>query len=92
VAKSNSANCETLVDLFSYVGVILKRLRVYPEVSVIPEVTLILTKIMAELVFVFAIPTKDVKDRPLTGESILINKSLSNVHLSALCKDITRGD
>jgi hypothetical protein len=91
VAKSNSANCEPLVDLFSYVGVILKRLRVYPEVSVIPEVTHILAKIMAELVVDFAIATKDVKHRPLR-ESILINRSLSDVPLREIYKGITRGD
>ena len=46
---------------------------------------------MAELVFVFAIATKDAKDRPL-GELILINKSLSNVHIREICEATTRGD
>jgi hypothetical protein len=50
------------VDLFGFVDDVLKRLRIYPEVSVIPRVTQILVEIMTELVFVFAIATRDVKD------------------------------
>ena len=69
MAKSDAANSDPLVDLFGYVEDVLKRLKIYPDVSVIPEVSQILVKIMAELVIVFAIATKDVKDRPLTGES-----------------------
>lgn len=91
MAKSSAANCDPLVDLFSFVGAILKRLNIYPEVSVISEVTQILANIMTELVLVFGIATEDVKDGPL-GESILINKSLSNVLLREIREEITTGD
>ena len=91
VAKSDSANRDPLVDLFGYVEDVLKRLKINPEVTVIPGVTQILVKIMAELVFVFAIATNDVKDGPLS-ESVFISKSLSNVALRELCKNTTGGD
>jgi len=91
MAKRDAANCDPLVDLFGYVENILKRLKIYPDVSFIPGVTQILIEIMTELVFVFAMATKDVKDGPLS-ESILISKSLSNVARRAICKETTSGD
>jgi len=91
MAKRDAANRDPLVDLFGYVKIILKRLKVYPDASVIPDVTQMLVKIMAELVFVFAIATKDVKDGQ-PGESVLISKSLSNVARREICKDTTRED
>ena len=91
VAKNDAANRDPLVDLFCYVDSVLKRLKICPEVSVIPGVTQILVKIMSQLVFVFAIATKEVKDGPLS-ESVLISKSLSNVALREICKETTGGD
>jgi len=89
MAKSDAANCDTLVDLFVYVEIVLKRLKIYPEVTVIPGVTQMLVKIMTELVVAFAIVTKDVEDGQLGSESILISKSesLSNVALRKLCEE-----
>ena len=69
-SESGAANYDPFVDLFGYVEIVLKRLKIYAEVSVIPGVTQILVKIMTELVFVFAIATKEVQDG-LHGESIL---------------------
>ena len=91
VAKSDAANRDPLVDLFGYVEDVVKQLKITPEVTVIPGVTQKLVKIMAELVFVFAIATKDVKDGPLS-ESVLISKSLSNVALREICKKTTGRD
>jgi len=90
VAKRDAANCDPLVDLFGYIENILKQLKIYPDVSVIPGVPQILDEIIAELVFVFAIATKDIKDQPLS-ESILISKSLSNVTCRGICKETTGG-
>jgi len=90
MAKSDAANHDPLVDLFGFVEIILKRLKIYPDASVVPDVTQMLVKIMAELVFVFAIATKDVTDGPLC-ESILISKSLSNVARRGIYKETTSG-
>jgi len=87
VAKSDAANCDALVDLFSYVEIVLKRLKIYPEVSFIPGVTQMLVKIMTELVLAFAIATKDVEDGQLRSELTFISKSISNVALRKLCKE-----
>lgn len=64
MAKSDAANCDALVDLFDYVENILKRLKIYPdpEITVTPEMTQTLVKIMIELMSVFAIATKKVKE------------------------------
>jgi len=92
VAKSDAANCDLLVDLFGFVEDVLKRLKVYPEVSVIPGATQALVKIMTEFVLVFAIATKDVMGGRSLSESILISQSLSNVALREIPKETTRGD
>ena len=76
MAKSDAANFDSLVDLFGYVKDVLKRLKIYPEASVIPGVTQTLVKIMTELVLIFAIATKDVKRGWSLSESILISNSL----------------
>ena len=92
MAKSDAENFDPLSVLFRYIEDVLKRLKIYPEVSVMPRVTQILVKIMTEFVFVFGIATKDVKrGRPLS-ESILIMKSLFNVSLREICKSTTGGD
>jgi len=90
VAESDTTNYDPLVELFDYVEIVLERLKIHPKVFVIPEPTQTLVKIMTELVFVFALATKDVKDRAdrPPSESILqvIRKSLSNVALREIYK------
>jgi len=90
--KSDAANRDALVDIFGYVIDVLERLKIYPDVSVIPGATQTLVKIMTELVSVFAIATKDVKGGWSLSESILISISLSNVALREICNETTRGD
>jgi hypothetical protein len=92
VAKSNPANCEPLSDLLGYVDDVLKRLKIYPEVSVIPGVTQTVIKIMTEFVLVFAIATKDIEGGYSLSELVLIRKSCFNVALREMWKCTTQGD
>jgi hypothetical protein len=62
VAKSDTANGDALVDLFDYIETVLKRLKIHPDVTATPGVTQILVKIIMELVSVYAMATKEVKE------------------------------
>jgi hypothetical protein len=73
VAKSDTANCDALVDLFAYIEIVLKRLKIHPEVPVTPGVTQILVKTMVELVAVCALATKEVKEGLLGGSTLPMN-------------------
>jgi hypothetical protein len=69
VEKSDTANYDALVDLFGYIEIVLKRLRIHPEVTITPEVTQILVKITIELVSICAMATKEVKEGLLSGST-----------------------
>ena len=60
-ANGVSSSYDALVDLFECVGNFLKRLRIYTDVSMSPSMTEIIVKIMAELLSVFALATKQIK-------------------------------
>ena len=77
---NSSADCNALVDLFDCIDNVLKRLKIYPEVSVTPGMTQKLVKIMMELLSVFALATKDVNEG-LFSEFILASKSPFNAML-----------
>jgi len=73
VAKNDAANCDALVDLFGYIEIVLKRLKIYPEVTVTPGVIQILVKIIIELVSVCAMATKEAKEGLLSGSTLPLN-------------------
>ena len=73
MAKSDAANHDALVDLFGYIGIVLKRLKIYPEVSITPGVTQILVRIIIELVSICAMATKEAKEGLLSGSTLPAN-------------------
>jgi len=73
VAKSDTANCDALIDLFGCIEIILKRLKIYPEVTITPGVPQILVRIIIELVSVCAMATKEVKEGLLSGSTLPAN-------------------
>lgn len=75
--------------MFQYIEVVLKRLRIDPEVSFTPGMTQILVDIMTEIMSVFAVATKEVNKGPLS-ESILTGESPSNVALAALFRELCK--
>ena len=73
MAKSDAVNYDALVDLFTYIEIVLKRLKIYPEVTIIPGVTQILVRIIIELVSICAMATKEAKEGLLSGSTLPAN-------------------
>jgi len=67
--RIGSAIREALVDLFHYIEIVLKRLKIEPDVTVTQAITLKLVKIIMQFMSVFAIATKEVNEG-LLSESI----------------------
>ena len=78
MAKSDTTNSDALVDLFGYIEIVLKRLKIHPDVTVTatPGVLQILVKIIMELVSVCAMATKEVKEGLLSGSTLPANDLL----------------
>ncbi|KAF8260065.1 hypothetical protein EI94DRAFT_1706586 [Lactarius quietus] len=75
-ASGVSSSYDALVDLFECLETFLKRLRIYTDVSLTPLMKDIIVQIMVELLSVFALATKQVKQgrlkkfaKKLLGES-----------------------
>ena len=60
-ADGVSSSYDALVDLFECVGNFLKRLRIYTDLPMTPSMTDIAGKIMVELLSVFSLATKQIK-------------------------------
>ena len=67
--KDVIASYEALVNLFERILFFLQRLNCYAAVSLTPEMTLLLGKIMAQVLSVLALSTKEMKERRIS-ESI----------------------
>ena len=63
---------EMLVNLFERIQFLLQRLNHYTAVQLTPEMTLLLGKIMAQVLYVLALSTKEVKERRISGSFRLI--------------------
>ena len=70
---SVSSSYDALVDLFECIGNFLKRLRIYPDIPMTPSMTDIIVKIMVELLSVFALATKQVKQGRLSKWIAIFN-------------------
>ncbi|KAH9166452.1 hypothetical protein EDB89DRAFT_218459 [Lactarius sanguifluus] len=75
-ANDVKSSYDDLVDLFECLANFLKRLRIYTDVPLTPSMTDIIGKIMVELLSVFALATKQIKQgrfkkfaKKLLGES-----------------------
>jgi hypothetical protein len=60
-ADGVSSSYDALVDLFECVGNFLERLRIYTDVPMSPSMKEIIVKIMVELLSVFSLATKQIK-------------------------------
>jgi hypothetical protein len=61
-----SASYDALLDLFECVGNFLNRLRIYTEIPLSPSMSEIVLKIMAEVLSVFSLATKQIKQGRLS--------------------------
>ena len=60
------ASYEVLLDLFERVQFLLQRLNRYMTVHLTPDMTLLLGKIMAQILIVLAFSTKEMKERRIS--------------------------
>ena len=70
VVKDVIASYETLINLFERTQLFLQRLNHYITASLTPEMTELLGKILAQVLSVLALSTKEMKERRL---SVLIH-------------------
>ncbi|KAF8261451.1 hypothetical protein EI94DRAFT_798460 [Lactarius quietus] len=75
-ADGVTSSYDALVDLFECIGNFLNRLRIYTDIPMTPSMTEIVVKIMVELLSVFSLATKQIKQgrfkkfaKKLLGES-----------------------
>ncbi|KAH9057509.1 hypothetical protein EDB87DRAFT_1823623 [Lactarius vividus] len=73
-ASAVSSSYDALVDLFECLGNFLKRLQIYNDISLGPSMTEIIVKIMAELLSVLALATKQIKQGRFSKWVIVFDK------------------
>ena len=74
-AKDVRESYDALVDIFECIENFLRRLNIYTEIPPTPAMTEMVIKIMAELITVFALATKQMKQGPFSM-SVLANDHL----------------
>jgi len=62
------ASHDTLVRLFERINFFLQRLSIYSEIPLTNDLTELLGKIMAELLSILAISTKEMTDKKMISE------------------------
>ena len=65
--KDVIASYESLVYLFERIHFFLQRLNLYTTIPLTPEMTLLLGKIMAQVLSVLAVSTKEMKEKRISG-------------------------
>jgi hypothetical protein len=68
-----SSSYDALLELFECLGSFLKRLEIYIDIPPTPIMTEILAKIMAELISVLALATKQVKQGRFSKQITIID-------------------
>jgi hypothetical protein len=66
VAKDVAASRGVLIDLFERIQSFLARLNIYCGIPLTTEMTTMLGKIMAEILIILALSTKEMQERPIS--------------------------
>ena len=66
MVKDVIASYETLINLFERTQFFLQRLNQYISALLTPEMTELLAKILAQVLSVFALSTKEIKERRIS--------------------------
>jgi hypothetical protein len=66
IVRDIVASHDTLIDLFERINFFLQRLNIYSEIPLTNDFTELLGKIMAELLSILAISTKETTDRKMS--------------------------
>ncbi len=72
-ADGVSSSYDALADLFECIGNFLNRLRIYTGIPLTPPMTDIIVKIMVELLSVFALATKQIKQGRFSKCIVIFN-------------------
>ena len=78
-ADGVSSSYDALVDLFECIGNFLKRLRIYTDITLTPSMTDIIVQIMVELLSVFALATKQIKQGRFSKYIVDLNSRQLNM-------------
>ena len=73
-ADGVSSSYDALADLFECIGNFLKRLRIDTDIPMTPSMTDVIVKIMVELLSVFALATKQIKQGRFSKWVVIFNK------------------
>jgi hypothetical protein len=72
------ASYEVLVNLFERIQLFLQRLNHYTAVTLTPDMTELLAKIMAQILSILALSTKTMKERQISESICSTCSSLAN--------------
>ena len=86
--KDVIASYEALVHLFERIHLFLQRLNRYTGISLTPEMTLLLGKILAQVLCVLALSTKEMKERRFSGSIRSIFSSMADHETEKFMKRI----
>ena len=86
--KDVIASYEALVHLFERIHFFLQRLNRYTAISLTPEMTLLLGKIMAQVLSVLALSTKEMKQRSISGSVHSISSFMADYETEKFMKRI----
>ncbi|KAF8267061.1 hypothetical protein EI94DRAFT_1701289 [Lactarius quietus] len=91
-ADGVSSSYDALVELFECIANFLNRLRIYTDIPLTPSMTDILVKIMVELLSVFALATKQIKQGRFTQDGIekFAEKLLGESEIEAVLQRLDR--
>ena len=88
--KDVIASYEALVNLFERIRFFLQRLNHYTTVPLTPEMTLLLGKIMAQVLSVLALSTKEMKERRISASICLVFSFMADYATEKFMKRIVR--
>ena len=86
--KDVIASYETLVNLFERIHFFLQRLNRYTAIPLTPDITLLLGKIMAQVLSVLALSTKQMKQTSISGSIHSVISFMADYETEKLMKRI----
>ena len=67
MAKDVAGSYDGLINIFERIEAFLTRLKIYSGISLTTEMTTRLGKVLAEVLTILALSTKEMKGRPISG-------------------------
>ena len=87
-ADGVSSSYDALVELFECIANFLKRLRIYTDIPLTTSMTEVIANIMAELLSVFSLATKQIKQGRFSKWIVILNTRLLNVGIEKFAKKL----